>query len=232
MYSQGFIQAGFFPLLLSKVIKWSDLTCRLFNNTPVLHSDEVESYYGDQRFVIRVDQRLKVFEVIVEGQNPLPIYNVLKEQIQKVVEESMKTLNFVFMVKLPISSGVNKEVFINVDQRLAVKENKTTSLNINVPGSNNLVSVAAMKEVFKNWISDSLSLPWYDGFLSYRWGKEDSALVKGIATCLENHHCVGQYKRPMRMFLDTQSLLVGANFKVIIDIILQFVIVPIYLLLF
>ena len=207
----GIIKSGFFPLLLSKVIKWSDLTSRSLYSSPSLFIDEVESQFGDQRFTVRVDRGLRCYEVVVEGVNPLPVYNVLVEQIGLVVKESMNSLNFVFMVKY--IDNKNNEIFINVDHRNSLKENKTTSLNINVPGSNSLVPFSSLKELLQHWISDTLALPWYDSFLSYRWGKDDSVFVKTIVSSLDNYKCVGVNNRAIRNFLDTNSLSKGADFK-------------------
>ena len=192
------------------------MTSRSLHSSPSLFSDELESSFGDQRFVIRVDKNLKCYEVIVEGQNPLPVFNVLSDQISQVIRESMKSLQFVFLVRT-----INTvDVFINVDYRLAVRDNKITSLDLKRTGSNNLLTAAALKDVFKNWITDNHSLTWHDFFISYRWGN-DSVFVKAFASCLFNSKCVGVVMRLIRIFLDTESLKVGENFKVIIIILLN-----------
>ena len=205
--------------MIAKVIKWSDFTSRSFNSTHGLYANEIDSYFGNQRFILRINNKYNCYEVIVEGQNPLPVYNTLAEHIDSVINESMKTLNCIYMVTVPIASNstdkeASKEIFVNLEHRHAVKENKTTPLNINVSGSNSLLTGSAIKEVFKHWFTDTLSQSWYDWFVSYRWGEEDSKLVRAIVSCSDNYYCIGDDKRSIRSFLDVHSLPKGSDFKV------------------
>ena len=172
---------------------------------------EIETSLGAQRFIFKIDRQLKCFKVVVEGLNPLPVYHILREQFEKVVKETMKSLSFSCFLRIPMKNG--DDLFVNVELRNTLKENKLTSISITLPGSANLVTVGEMKETFQYWLVDNMDLDWYDSFISYRWGGFDSSFTTELWISLVNNHSIGKAKRRIRLFLDNQSLAKGLDFQ-------------------
>jgi GTPase SAR1 family protein len=144
------------------------------------------SYQG-QRFEIRHDSLHN--RIIVEGfgENPIPIYLLLSEIVQRILDETYGSLKVLTLLSgFPPELQLFKEDlhgylinFAFIEKSIA--ENKDLSL---LSGNNSCsLSWSAMRSFYNIWLfhyKQSLPLSSYDIFLSYRWNAQDSPLVSSL----------------------------------------------------
>ena len=193
--------------------------------------------YGSQRFQMTLQSECNVIKVAVEGKSPVAVYTRLKEQVEGVIAECMNTLKFFTALPLPInqanSNKMSRPLLIplkdirNAAQRYSslhllplssTAGSSSQNAQLTTISKKSTLTTVEIHDVFMNWLEDlnhnhkAVDSLGYDIFLSYRWGKEDSFLVRGLFdrftlyTLLPDH-------RAVYVFLDTFRLTTGKSFQ-------------------
>jgi serine/threonine protein kinase len=222
----GFLPSGLFEKLISKAISWSMITSNYVSRGNLYNcfKNSAELAFGNQRFLMIVDYYHNLITIhVLEGNNPLSIHDRLRDQIQDIISECLKSLKFLSVLKYQCqdqqhaipdhfkNEDRNNLLFIRLNQIRCLVEEKS-ALSINIPGRRNLLSSTEVLRIYGPWLTDLLSLNEYDLFLSYRWGHYDSHFTKALFDRL-SLHSVDQTMRTIHAFLDIKRLQVGENYQ-------------------
>lgn len=211
----GFLPSGLFEKLIAKSLAWSMKTSDFMarNSLYRCNKNYSELAFGNQRFQIMADYYHNVITVqLVDGINPFGVYDRLKEQIQEVIEESMKSLKFISALRYQASHDSSSEniLFLGLNQIRQLVE-RTSALSLNLPGGRSLLSSSEALVSYAPWLTEFVTFDEYDMFISYRWGRHDSSFVKGLFDRI-SLFSVDATMRPARVFLDVKRLKSGENF--------------------
>lgn len=196
----GFLPTGLFERLICKLISSSHSTL-----IPIqilsLYKNQASFTYGDVTFHITLNTRNNMVTVYVEG-SPIGVHRRLKEIVQDVIQESMKTLKFITL--LALESDV---LFIRLQQVFKMQTTKT-ALNLLGSGGRKMNP----KDLFADWLIEFQLFSRYDIFISYRWNKVDSATASELFD-LCSMFTIGKDNRALKVFLDEKRLKEGMSFQ-------------------
>jgi GTPase SAR1 family protein len=217
----GFLPSGLFEKLITKALTWSMNTSNYVSrgNLYNCYKNYAELAFGNQRFLMVADYSHHLITIhVVDGNNPVSIHDRLRDQIQEIISECLKSLKFISALKYQIGNDPhhhqqqpNNSLLIRLNQIRSLVEKKT-ALSINIPGGRNLLSSQEALQLYGPWLADFLSYNEFDLFISYRWGRYDSNFVKALFDRI-SLHSIDQSMRTAKIFLDVKRLQAGENFQ-------------------
>jgi GTPase SAR1 family protein len=214
----GFLPSGLFEKLISKAIGWSMTTSNFISRGHLYNCFKncAELAFGSQRFLLTVDYYHNLITIhVVDGNNPLSIHDRLRDQINGIISECLKSLKFLSILKyqqpLPKASVQSSLLFIRLNQIYSLVEAKS-ALSISIAGGRSLLSSTEALQLYGPWLTDFLPYKEFDLFLSYRWGRYDSNFTKALFDRL-SLHSVDHTMRSIHTFLDIKRLQTGENFQ-------------------
>jgi GTPase SAR1 family protein len=218
----GFLPSGLFEKLITKALTWSMNTSNYVSrgNLYNCYKNYAELAFGNQRFLMVADYSHHMITIhVVDGNNPVSIHDRLRDQIQEIISECLKSLKFISALKYQIGNIThhlqqqqqNNSLLIRLNQIRSLVEKKT-ALSINIPGGRNLLSSQEAVQLYGPWLTDFLSYDEFDLFISYRWGRYDSNFVKALFDRI-SLHSIDQSMRSAKIFLDVKRLQAGENFQ-------------------
>ena len=216
----GFLPSGLFEKLIAKAVTWSMKTSNFINRFSLYscYKNYAELAFGNQRFHMTIDYYHNLISIwVIDGSNPLGVHDRLKDQIQEIISECLKSLNFLSVLKYQVFDGrdnfsqqLNNLLLIRLNQIRSLVEKKS-SLSINIAGGRNLLSSMEAMQLYGSWLTDYMSYEEYDVFISYRWGRYDSVFTKALFDRISLYPVDGSM-RPIRTFLDVKRLQAGENY--------------------
>jgi GTPase SAR1 family protein len=216
----GFLPSGLFEKLITKAITWSMTTSDYVSRSNLYncYKNYAELAFGNQRFQMSVDYYHNFISIhVLEGNNPVSIHDRLRDQIQEIISECLKSLKFISVLNYQLQktetqpSDKQNSLFIRLNQIRSLVEKKS-ALSINIPGGRNLLSSTEALQLYGPWLTDFLSYNEFDLFISYRWGRFDSNFTQGLFDRL-SLHSVDSSMRTIRTFLDIKRLQAGENYQ-------------------
>jgi GTPase SAR1 family protein len=228
----GFLPSGLFEKLITKALGWSMKTSDFVSRASLYNcfKNYAELAFGNQHFLMMVDYHHNLITVeVLEGNNPMSIHDRLKDQIDEIISECLKSLNFISVLKyhFPANNKNNNDsnndddhrknedpnnlLFVRLDLIRSLVEKKS-SLSINGFGGRHLLSTGEAKQLYGPWLTDFLSYTEFDLFISYRWGHYDTVFTKALFDRI-SLHAVDQSMRTVKTFLDVKRLQAGENFQ-------------------
>jgi hypothetical protein len=214
----GFLPSGLFEKLISKAIGWSMTTSNFISRGNLYNCFKncAELAFGSQRFLLTVDYSHNLITIhVLDGNNPLSIHDRLRDQINGIISECLKSLKFLSLLKyqqpLPKASVQSSLLFIRLNQIYSLVEAKS-ALSISIAGGRNLLSSTEALQLYGPWLTDFLPYKEFDLFISYRWGRYDSNFTKALFDRL-SLHSVDHTMRSIHTFLDVKRLQTGENFQ-------------------
>jgi GTPase SAR1 family protein len=216
----GFLPSGLFEKLITKAITWSMTTSDYVSRSNLYncYKNYAELAFGNQRFQMSVDYYHNFISIqVLEGNNPVSIHDRLRDQIQEIISECLKSLKFISVLNYQLQktetqpSDKQNSLFIRLNQIRSLVEKKS-ALSINIPGGRNLLSSVEALQLYGPWLTDFLSYNEFDLFISYRWGRFDSNFTQGLFDRL-SLHSVDSSMRTIRTFLDIKRLQAGENYQ-------------------
>jgi GTPase SAR1 family protein len=212
---EGFLPNGLWERFLCRILpqcmkdlSLEDFSLKVRREGAILH-------YRGQQFRLRNDSSHNMFKVEIFEKNPIPIYLLISENIQRILDECYGSLKVLTLLPqsinpldfiTPIDSYIN---FTAVEK--AIRENKDFQLN---PLES--VPLSKLKTDYNVWLyryKQSLTLSNYDIFLSYRWNNQDSALVHSLFRCFLRHNLFKEEFSPVSVFQDQHKLQDGEDFR-------------------
>jgi GTPase SAR1 family protein len=213
----GFLPSGLFEKLITKAITWSMTTSDYVSRSNLFncYKNYAELAFGNQRFQMSVDYYHNLISIhVLGGNNPVSIHDRLRDQIQEIISECLKSLKFISVLNYQLqqpNADRRNSLFIRLNQIRSLVEKKS-ALSINIPGGRNLLSSAEALQLYGPWLTDFLSYNEFDLFISYRWGRFDSNFTQGLFDRL-SLHSVDSSMRTIRTFLDVKRLQAGENYQ-------------------
>lgn len=215
----GFLPSGLFERLICKAISWSQATSLASDAVQIssLFKDEAILSFGLQRFRVIAMSRQNMIRVEVEGKSPLGVQARLRNLIEKIISECMKSLKFLTILqfrstKNTVPSGDCKsKMFVRLNQiRQASKGH--TALNLMGSSGRSLLSDQEVNALYGAWLTEFQVFDCYDVFISYRWGKHDSKFVQALFDAL-TLFTVQAERRAVQVFMDSRRLQEGWDFQ-------------------
>lgn len=123
-----FLPSGLFERLICKAISWSQATSLASDAVQIssLFKDEAILSFRLQRFRLLVMPRQHMIRVEVEGRSPLGVQARLRNLIEKVISECMKSLKFLTILQFRDGSG---KLFVRLNQIRQASKGRT-ALNL------------------------------------------------------------------------------------------------------
>jgi GTPase SAR1 family protein len=203
LHQLGFLPSGIYERIVGKAISWSQQTSNSFH-TEILTRNVIVLYFGTQKFSISYLPYINAFRVDITGSYPLAIHRRLEEMVKSTIQENMESLNYFTL--LPVRD-LGESVYITLSKMEQLINDSAFFIS---PVGN--ISALRLKVDYSMWISGHEMLPFYDVFISYRWGKYDQPLAAMIFDRL-TLHTVGAEHRAIRTFFDEKRLQHGLNFQ-------------------
>ncbi len=216
----GFLPNGLFEKLISKAIMWSMKTSDFVSRSTLYgcYKNAAELAFGNQTFRIFADPRHHLISVLVDGKNPVGIHDRLRDQLEEIISECLKSLKFITVLRYEgnastasASSNADTTIFVRLNQIRSLVEKKT-ALSLNVAGGRGLLSVQDAIKLYGPWLVDYTAFEEYDMFISYRWGPRDSDFTLALFDRM-TLFSVEDSMRSIRAFLDRKRLEMGENFQ-------------------
>lgn len=211
----GFLPGGFYQRLIARLIGHSGL--RLSDSIEEAFQSYALLSFASQRFRITLLSHLNMIRVQAEGSgqvSPLAIYHHLCDNINFVIQESMKSLKYITL--LPFLDTVDEQMSLedeNPYQYLHLLRFQAICNSHNIRDTK--MTAAQIESLYGCWLDDSKSFELYDTFISYRWGAENSAFtLKDAAFTIKLYnafwmHTIGRDYRSVKVFLDRKRLQEG-----------------------
>jgi hypothetical protein len=169
---------------------------------------------GNQSFTVSVDYEFHLISVSVHGNNPAVVHDRLKNLLQDVIKESLKSLKFISVLRLPLSmanSQMDNFVFLRLSQIRYIVERKS-SLRLWTFVGQEILTVRKALSLYPAWLNTNLVWDYYDVFISYRWDP-DKVFTSAFYDQMTLHSVEAQSQRCIKTFLDTKKLEIGDNFQ-------------------
>ena len=198
------LPSGLFMRVLGRAVAWSQQTSGATVDSMLLSAGSASLVFGSQNLRLTECRAERFISLEIEGQNPSAVLVRIKELVQSVLSEFLPMLRCSTL--LPISNNSSFVSFQLVKKRLEDKA------DLRLPGGS-AVNQAQLQALFGLWNPKAVSeLGLYDFFESYRWNSFDSDLTSKLFD-VASLYSVGSSKRAPVVFLDTERLLGGLNFK-------------------
>jgi GTPase SAR1 family protein len=217
----GFLPSGLFEKLVSKAISWSMTTSNYVSRASLYncYKNCAELAFGNQRFRMMVDYDHNLITIhVLDGNNPLSIHDRLRDQIQEIICECLKSLKFISVLTYQTkkTNDVEKDdlsgmLLIRLSQIRSLVETKS-ALSVGITWGRNLLSSTEAIQLYGPWLTDLLCYNEFDLFLSYRWNLYDSKFTHALFDRL-SLHVVDETLRVIRTFLDIKRLQAGQNYQ-------------------
>jgi predicted flap endonuclease-1-like 5' DNA nuclease len=204
LHKLGFLPIGIYERIVGKAITWCKQTAPAFLfNARSLTKYEAILFFGNQQFRITCFPHINAIGVEISGSNPIVVYNRIETMIQSTIAENMKSLKYFTL--LPSTQYVD-ESYISMSNLKHI-----VNSNITIHSNNKQITSLELKNDFSMWISNYSVLPFYDVFISHRWGNRDDTVVFAIFDRLTNYN-VGREHRAINAFVDARRLKKGRDF--------------------
>jgi GTPase SAR1 family protein len=236
--TQGFLPSGLFERMICKAVSWSQQTSASVDSSAMfsmevfeLHKEQAILCFGNQRFRLTLHTAWNCMQVDVEGASPVAVHERLRNLLEKIIRECMKSLRVFTTVPflatnetqtplVTIAKSTNallafskQMLHIRLSQvLLAGKQHSAFNLKSGGAGRRVLLSNADLMSRYGCWLENTKILSQYDIFLSYRWGAHDSYFTQSLFDRL-TLYSVGDSHRAVSTFLDTYRLKEGRTFQ-------------------
>ena len=175
---ESFLPGGLMERLIGKAVQWSQLTnivnvrnfARPFRDYAVLS-------YRRQQFRLICIPELNCIRLDIEGEHPLPLHNLLREQINECLKEFGSST---FKFSSPNLQAVEEAQFTDVPPTVASRS-------------------------YGPWIIERYILSSYDVFMSHRWNEDDDKVVNQFYDAFHGR-TVGSDKRAIQVSYDKASV--------------------------
>jgi hypothetical protein len=159
--------------------------------------------FGSQNFKLMSCGDERFISVEIQGRNPSAVLLRLIELIDQTLAECMPILSCTTLLPLSASSFVPLEL---------VRMRQKDRADLRLPDGIS-INQSELKIRYGLWEKTIEAFrDFYDVFLSYRWGTDDSELT-GKLFDLASTYAVGRHSRAPVVFLDRERLKAGLNFK-------------------
>eukprot|EP01038_Epipyxis_sp_PR26KG_P010757 gene10757-14446_t len=243
LQTKGFLPKGLFERLVCKAVTWSQYSSpsALSSSHSQIYKDFIISFFGSQRFRLRSLPDWNCVEISTMGSNPLPVMNRAYDLIVKLIRECMKNLHCFKAVQYlcdnndgrkmnaPFIADDDSEVMIPLSRLVEIASDDLNRPPLSLPGRKSLNKTEILS-LYGSWIKFRGPKPVYDGFISYRWGYNDSRFAKALFDSISNYYNVDATEhRSVEVFLDTDRLENGTHLQqsFISSLINSYVVTPI-----
>ena len=210
LQNEGFLPRGLMERLIGKAVKWSQLTnVKDIYNVTELYKNYAILTYGRQQFRLICIPEKNCIKLDIEGEHPLPVHNRVLEQINICIKECMGSLQVTTGLQY-VSTSESKAGFILLDLE-AVKEVQSKHSPFRV-ASFPLINAEYVVKNYGPWLINTDILPFYDVFISHRWGDDDDILCEQLYDAFLGH-IVGEEKRDVQVFWDKIRIKEGQQFQ-------------------
>lgn len=217
---EGFLPQGLYERLLTRMcLTSSDLSWRKgISKTSVVFN------HNDHLFLLKNRMADNLFEVIVFGNNPIPVYLFLTKLIKQIREESYHSLKAEVLLPLSTSHSKEDDLLIRLEfVENCLEFNTFHKLHLTAVEKNLPLQPSKLKEQFNSWFYKyklSLPLSFYDIFISYRRNDIDNLVVNSLFDQFTNYSIHRNSAKPQQnsaslvsVFLDSYRLEKAEDFQ-------------------
>jgi hypothetical protein len=201
----SFLPNGLFDRLMCRLIVLCMKELYLEDLTSSVSNHSLSLRYGGELFELHYDSVANVLELMVYGNNAIPIYLLILGVIQQILLESFPLLRC--MTLLPDKEQDEEEDpwFIRLSAIEEAIRNKT-NLVYRQQISCNFQPLLTRYNLWLYQFKQTLALSRYDVFISYRWNDQDSPLVGALFDALMKHNLSNQQHSPAAIFFRSKSI--------------------------